>query len=147
MANNMGMYTELVLGVEVRFNENHHEDKLALNALKHMSIRSDEKYLRLKPDHELFKTSRWEWMFWGGSYYFNGQPHTIFRWDDIAGSYFLTTRFNIKNYKNEIEKFLDFISPYVVVDGDSFSGYMRYEENEHPSMIYFEGGEYRTRTK
>ena len=127
------MYTELVIACSI-----HEKHKNYIDALNNMvndiccDIPCDVKF-----DHPLFNTARWDWMFHGDSYYFTGKTHSEFIYDDISKNWVLTARFNIKNYNNEIEKFLDWIAP-VANEKDEFVGYKRYEEAENPTLIYFE---------
>lgn len=130
----MGMYTEFNIALELRA-----EDENVINVLKFMADYPIEEEDLILPSHELFKTARWRFMLLGGSYYFTGKPHCSFKYDDIAKSYFLTVRSNIKNYDDEIELFLDWIKPYLYeMDGD-FIGYKMYEEDRKPTLIYFNG--------
>lgn len=124
----MGMYTELVLGVEIEPNES------ILSVLKYMLGDADdygEHYY-----HDLFTTKRWQIMLRCGSAYFDGQPDSKLFED--YGEYYLNVRCNLKNYCCEIEEFLDWLRPYIKTDG--FIGYMRYEEHYDPTLIYNENG-------
>ena len=51
-------------------------------------------------------------------------------YDKIAKCWFLTTCFNLKNYDQEIEKFLDWLCPYIQTEG--YIGTYWYEEQEEP---------------
>ncbi|MDO7204281.1 hypothetical protein Q5M85_09125 [Paraclostridium bifermentans] len=42
----------------------------------------------------------------------------------------------MKNYDNEIDKFIDWIKPYVEGSWYKFLGYKRNEENKEPKLIY-----------
>lgn len=88
------------------------------------------------PDHEFFKCDRWCFLFTMDSYYFSADTHCSFRFDEIAGAWFLTVTSNIKNYDGEIQKFIDWIMPYVAESTNDFLGYYRYEENREPTLIY-----------
>lgn len=131
----MGMYTELNIGVE--FKKDTPQD--ILNAVQYMI---DNNYSQeFNKDHELFQTSRWDWMLRsGGSYYFDTKPSRSFLLDDVTETYFLSFVTNIKNYDNEWEKFLDYISPYVANQG--YVGTYRYEEEEYPSLVIINNGKY-----
>ncbi len=128
----MGMYTELVFACELKKDT----PKEVIDILEYMvgNPRKDP----IIPAHELFSTSRWEWMFKSNSYYFDGDTHSTLRFDDMSKAYVLTVRCNLKNYDNEIEKFIDWIKPYVdkIDDYLEFKGYYRYEENDKPTLIY-----------
>lgn len=128
----MGMYTELVMACELKSNVP--ED--VIGTLKYMV--GDSEYLATVPIHNLFETDRWKWMLRSNSYYFDGDTHSTFRYDDIAKAYYLTVRCNLKNYCDEIYEFLNWIVQYSYTDG--FVGYSRYEEAENPTLIYFNEG-------
>lgn len=125
----MGMYTELNIGVAFR------EDTPSniINILKHM-LNEDEEVFYILTDHPLFKTARWNFMLVSDSYYFDGQTDSSLTYDDISNQYYLNVRCNLKNYDDEITKFMDFIQPYL--DTRGFLGYTRYEEDGDPTLIY-----------
>lgn len=132
----MGMYTEFVCALKIKNNT----PKEVINILDFMSngnekIKAEELIL---PNHDLFECSRWVYMFRSDSYYFNGVTNTIFKRDETFGYYYLTIRTNLKNYDGEIEKFLDWIKPYIECYGNEFLGYSRYEEFEEPDLIYYD---------
>lgn len=77
------------------------------------------------------------------SYYFPSISDSKMEQDRIDQQYHLNIRCNLKNYDDEIEKFLDYISPYIETKG--FLGYMRYEESEEPTLIYCDSGKIRYR--
>lgn len=124
----MGMYTELVLGVEIEPNES------ILSVLKYMLGDTDE--CGPHDHHALFETARWKMMLNCGSAYFDGQPDSKLFED--YGKYYLNVRCNLKNYYCEIEEFLDWLQPYIMTDG--FIGYTRYEEHDDPTLIYNKNG-------
>lgn len=124
----MGMYTELVLGIEIEDN-----DKI-IQTLRYMLGETEYQPV---DDHELFKTDRWDYMLKCDSYYFDGQTDSKLYMDDLYEDnpkFYLNVRCNLKNYNNEINKFLDWLNPYIKTFG--FLGYLRYEENEDPTLIY-----------
>lgn len=132
----MGMYTELVMSAELK------PDTPAevIDALKTMLGEKDVDDSIL-PDHPLFATFRWDYMLQCSSYYFApGFSQSSLVHDEIAKCHYLTIRCSLKNYDSEIEKFLKWIRPYLHTYGDSeFLGYYRYEESEHPTLIYSGG--------
>ena len=125
----MGMYTELVLGLELK------PDEKILNVLKYMLGDVKEKPLDYDYSHRLFETARWDIMLQCDSYYFDGQTDSKLIFDH-HGYVYLNVRCNFKNYSNEIELFLDWLKPYIKTDG--FLGYTRYEEDYDPTLIYKE---------
>jgi len=124
------MYTELLLTVRLK----KETPRQVINILEQMLY--NKKSLHGLSSHLLFKTSRWEWMFSGSSYYFNSILKSLIEYDDITHSYFLSVNFNIKNYGNEIELFIDWIMPFVAAYPGEFLGYSRYEEATEPTLIY-----------
>lgn len=141
----MGMYTELQFTAEIDY-EKHEE---IIDILRYMT--GDESVKRESltiPEHELFDTDRWEYMLRTSSYYFPGQPHYVLNEEHELNLVNLSVRTDLKNYGNEIQKFLDWIRPYVLAedrlrgsDKDAerrmFVGYMRYEAEVDPTIIYF----------
>ena len=101
------------------------------------------------PDHELFETERWENMLISSSYYFAGKTQCVLNEEHNFQLVSLTVLCSLKNYGNEIEKFLDWIPPYVIRDrfypeaerineeDRLFVGYTRNEEDIDPYFIYF----------
>ena len=126
----MGMYTELVCAFEL-------EKSVPINVieiLRYMTDTNDKYEDPPLPDHPLFQTTRWRFMLTSDSYYFPGITYSLLEYDDIAGRWSLTVKCNLKNYDDEIQKFIDWIQPYMYTDG--FFGYMRYEEASEPTCLY-----------
>lgn len=133
----MGMYTELVLSARIDLS-----DKGFLSDLDYMVEGNDDPFsYQNKTQHILFRVSnRWHYMLRCDSFYFNGTTHSeIFKHEDsFAPAWYLTVRCNLKNYESEIEAFLDWLAPHISETG--FLGYLRYEEDDDPTLIYLERG-------
>ena len=130
----MGMYTELNIGVDLASDTP--ENVIAI--LKYMT--GDETQLNFTtPNHPLFTTEGWEIMLCCRSFYFAGVERSFIEKDSILGQWKLSVRCSLKNYDSEIQKFMDFIQPYL--DTYGFLGYMRYEEDDYPTLIYNDGKE------
>ena len=130
----MGMYTALHFYSEL----NVPKDSMVADILKYM-VGDTEEMPEMLPDHELFKSDRWRVMLRMDSYYFDEDTHSTLRWDDNGESYYLNIRCNLKDYDSEIEKFIDWIMPYLdeyKQPGD-FLGFYRYEEDEEPTIIKY----------
>ena len=127
----MGMYTEIHYNAELK--KDVPDEVIAV--LKYM-MDSDRLVPPPLPDHPLFETDRWVIMFQCDSYYFSADTHSTLRFDDISKSYFLCIRSNLKNYDNEIEKFIDWISPYLDEWREDYLGHYRYEESTIPTLIF-----------
>jgi hypothetical protein len=127
----MGMYTELHFNSELK----KETPKEVIETLKYM-VGEAENSPDLLPEHDLFKTGRWDYMLQCDSYYFNADTHSTLRFDDISDSYYLCIRTNLKNYGNEIEEFIDWIRPYLAKSEGEFLGFSRYEETEQPTLLF-----------
>lgn len=130
----MGMYTELNIGVRIC------PTPTVVQKLNYM-LGEDTEDVHI--DHPLFTDqTRWKYMLVSGSYYFGGKPDSKLFIDNLYPDdpmYFLNVRCNLKNYDEEIEKFMDWLCPYIETEG--FLGYKRYEECDTPTLIYKENGE------
>lgn len=130
----MGMYTALHFNSEL----NKEVPSQVIDVLKFMAGDAENEPKTL-PEHPLFKTERWRYMLEMDSYYFDEDTHSTLRFDEISEAYYLNIRCNLKNYDSEIEKFIDWIMPYLdecKQDGD-FLGFYRYEEDESPTIIKY----------
>jgi hypothetical protein len=143
----MGMYTQLVLTVDLKRDA----PAQVIDTLKHML---DHKHVMTHPlpDHKLFQPficeyskaethTRWSYMLRCDSYYFEGRSIAEMELDceykDGADSYYeLTVVTNLKNYNDEIALFLDWLYPYVQAGYTRHCGYIRYEENDVPELLY-----------
>ena len=128
----MGMYTQLVMGASLT-NEKYQEIKPILDYM--LENKPGDK----KPDtptHPLFNTPRWYFMLHGDSHYFDMKSSSKITTYDYTDTVHLTIVCNIKNYDDEIAKFLDWISPYLDNEVGEFLGFTRYEEDAHPALIY-----------
>ncbi|RPJ98091.1 hypothetical protein EH11_04171 [Bacillus subtilis] len=129
----MGMYTELVCAFALI----EETPNCIIETLEFMSGQRDEHPSEL-PEHQLFlEGSRWAWMLQSDSYYFDGKTHSEIVRDTLEGRYYATIRCNLKNYNNEIENFIEWISPFIYKrDENSFIGYKRYEDDKVPELIF-----------
>lgn len=128
----MGMYTELVLNVTISSDA----PEEVVTMLRAMANRDVEPGDLPRPDHPFFKTGRWSALMAASSHYFIPFALSEMRSLDYTSYHYLSTRSDLKNYDNEIDLFIDWLTPYV--DHDGFAGYKRYEEDEHPTLLYFD---------
>ena len=129
----MGMYTEF------HFNSSLRDDvpKEVLDILHYMLGEWDDDTTPPEtPDHSMFATSRWRFMLCMSSYYFDADTSSTLRFDDISGQYYLCIRCSLKNYDGEIQKFCDWMCPYLDKFDGEFLGFLRYEETEFPTLIF-----------
>lgn len=127
----MGMYTEFHFNSELK--EDVPESVLAV--LRYMLPSDNEQPEPPLPDHPFFKCERWRMLLTMDSYYFDADTHSTLRLDHDE-SYYLCVRSNLKNYDNEINRFVDWITPYLDKFGGEFLGFKRYEEIEVPTLLY-----------
>jgi len=129
----MGMYTELVMACELPKDT----PENIINIIKYMLGEIDEKPDTIEEDDSLFNTTRWCCMLRSSSYYFiKSRSASSLQYDEISKHYILSIWCNLKNYDEEIDKFLNWIIHYTSSYG--FVGYTRYEEFENPTLIYFD---------
>ena len=127
----MGMYTQLILSVDL-----YGLSQQEIDILNFMTTGIDYQISSEDlPEHDLFKTERWDFMLRCDSYYFQGSTINEFKYDEVGGCHTLSVIANLKNYKDEISKFLNWIEPHI--EGcDEYVGSIRYEEHENPTLIY-----------
>ena len=127
----MGMYTELYLSCSLK-------PDLPENVKQVIEYLFNDPYFVLAepedlPVHEFFRTRNWSAIGTSCSYYFVPFSVSVFKEN------YLTMRCDLKNYEGEIEKFLDWIDPYLNhFEGDHL-GHYRHEENELPTLIFKKG--------
>lgn len=132
----MGMYTEIIFGAELK----KEAPESIINTIQYLVDGKDVSELENAPDHDFFRSERTWLIRSGGSYYFPGTVEPKFWHDDISQSWFLHFRTNIKNYDSEIEKFIDWIKPYIGdgVGGRRFFAIVTYEEQDEPTIYYLD---------
>ncbi len=115
--------------------------KEVLNTLNYMLLSINERCVMGElvnlPKHPLFLTDRWTYMLRSDSYYFDSDTHSTLRFDRSSGKYYLGIKCNLKNYCQEIQKFLDWIIPYCRYSGGESLGFYRYEESDTPTLIFY----------
>lgn len=134
----MGMYTQLVLGVKLK--QNTPSTVIAMLAY----LVGDKSDMPLAPipmtseaSEFFFETPRWDATLRCDSYYFDWTSRSFLDRDDLYRDkpmYYLSVTSNLKNYDGEIAKFLMWLAPYI--DTNGFLGFTRYEEFDHPTLIY-----------
>jgi hypothetical protein len=124
----MGMYTEFHYNVSLR------KDVPAdvVSILNYLTEGGDE----FRTNDPFFECSRWRFLCTMDSYYFAADTCSSLRFDNIAQNWVLCIRSNLKNYSLEIEKFCEWLDPYVDAFGGDFLGFSRYEEMEIPTHIH-----------
>lgn len=124
----MGMYTELHFYSELRSDA----PQEVIDVLVWMAGGDGKE--PPAPDHQFFDCDRWRVLFRMDSAYFDAKTHSeVFQEYEV---WFLNVRSNLKNYDGEIEKFIDWVRPYLAKEPGEFLGFSRYEESETPTLIY-----------
>ena len=132
----MGMYTEIIFGASLKKDT----PSTVIDTI-HRLIAGDEFNPDVSldvPDHPFFSTERRWLLISGGSAYFPGTVEPKFWYDYSYEQWFLHFRTNIKNYDGAIEKFLDWILPYIDdgVGHRNFYAIVTYEEADEPTIYY-----------
>jgi hypothetical protein len=140
----MGMYTEFVFGGALHDDVPDHVVAILRYLVEPIGSKQAETYFRqLKiPDHPFFQTDRWQGIAISSSCYFGyNQPHSALVYDEINRHWVVAIRSSIKNYNHEIEKFVDWIRPYIRKGSgeQDFVGYSLYEADVTPTLYYLNG--------
>ena len=141
----MGMYTQLAIGVRFK----HDVPEEVIQQLKYMTGRSSKEVphpgLFNDAAQDFFACNRWNMVLSCDSYYFDWETRFHFDCDELYPDkpiWCLTGTSNLKNYDGEIAKFLLWIAPFLQTGehGREFLGFTRYEEDDHPTLIYNDRG-------
>ncbi len=158
----MGMYTEFIFGCSLLMDT----PKICIDAIDYVingaekqpkyenpteweEINYNNFYIeRTEPEEEIEKFIE-EYdlyrLFNSSSYYFGAPVSRKFYYDCIDKTYKISMRANLKNYRHQIQNFIEYIKPYV--EGGSgyehnIFAYVQYEEDEFPT-IYGTDGTYK----
>jgi len=128
------MYTELILGCRLKKST----PIEVIDTIKWL-ISDNTGTQPPNTNHPDLENNRISWMFMSsGSYYFGVRTGYVeFEYDEIAESYRLQARFNIKNYCKEIETFLAWLKPCIAQGSGNKNMYavVTYEEGE-PELFF-----------
>jgi hypothetical protein len=132
----MGMYTELIFGASLKKDT----PKEVIDILQYLMkpTKKDKEKLTI-PDHPFFSCDRWRMIFTCSSFYFGVNESVRKMWfEEIGYQWRISTRSNLKNYDSEIEKFLDWIKPYIESGSgwNEFYAIVCYEEARKPTIYY-----------
>ena len=128
----MGMYTELIFGATLKEKTPTYVTD-ALNCIINDSVTTNlsDEAKQFIDEYSLSK------LIWCSSYYFgahSNKPSCVF--DKIANRWCISFRANCKNYQGEIEKFIEFIKPYVEYGSGptNIFAIVQYEEDDYPTL-------------
>lgn len=127
----MGMYTDFCFDAIIRSDVPANVVTVLCQMRDH-----DASFDKILPDHPFFRCDRWMQIGHCCSAYFPAEPRFIFEKRSLGNDYVLNIRCNLKNYDSEIERFIDWIKPYVDAVPGEFLGFYRYEEAAHPTLVY-----------
>jgi len=131
----MGMYTEINCAFKLK--QDIPPEVVAI--LMHMLDPRNPRPVQMPP-HPLFETENWDLLLICSSQYFATSKAQSAVWlDEVDGRYRVLIRSNLKNYDDEIEKFIDWITQYIHAVGGDFLGYSRSETTQVPTLIYCPG--------
>ena len=131
------MYTELIFGCKLSKST----PKVCLDALNHVINGKEDDTVSEEVQSFITKYSL-DYLCWCSSYYFGVCESISKMWyDSISNSWRISIRSSIKNYNNEIERFLDYIKNYVERgSGDrEIYAYVTYEKAEFPTIYALTG--------
>lgn len=121
----MGMYTELVLKVDLRKNLPENVEEV----LQYLFGEGEEP--TELPYHPFFSCPRWDAIGSSNSYYH--VPKTL----NFLSEGYLFSRSDLKNYTDEIAYFLAWVKPYLDHSEGECIGWVWYEEADQPTLINF----------
>jgi hypothetical protein len=126
----MGMYTEFLIKCRIRTDISEIEKKV----LEYLFNGKSSELLLTPPlelpNHEFFKCDRWYHIGKSNSCYHIPYALSFF---DVR---YLFSRSDLKNYDDEINKFLDWINPLIDETEGRFLGWIWYEAWDKPDLIY-----------
>lgn len=138
----MGMYTGLVLDLETK----PETPDSVIKILEFMIKDRTGVWLDPTPDHPLFTNTDgwWTWCLQGSNSYFNIERsselhrpdwclHDWYSDEEKGNAYNLSVCSDLKNYHDQFQLFLDWITPYVY----GGRGWIQYECDESPTLVYW----------
>ena len=136
----MGMYTELIFGASLK----EKTPAYVTQALDYVINDTDDTVnVKLSDESQCFINEySLSKLIWCTSYYFgahSNKPSCVF--DKTSNRWCISFRANCKNYKGEIEKFIEFIRPYVEYGSGltNIFAIVQYEADDYPTLYGIEG--------
>lgn len=132
------MYTELIFGATLKENTPTYVTQALDSVVNDTVVKLSDEANQFIDEYSLRK------LIWCSSYYFGAhtnKPSCVF--DKTANRWCISFRANCKNYQGEIEKFIEFITPYVEYGSGTTNIFaiVQYEEDDYPTL-YGTGGKY-----
>ena len=126
------MYTELIFGATLKENTPTYITQALDSVINdRTNVNLSDEVKQFIDEYSLSK------LIWCTSYYFGShinKPSCEF--DKIANTWCISFRANCKNYQDEIEKFIEFIKPYVEYGSGptNIFAIVQYEEDDYPTL-------------
>lgn len=130
----MGMYTSFGLGVALKSDT----PKSIIYVLQSMCGMGNFEEVYVLSDNPLFKTERWKYMLQGATYYSPIKGSSYITQKPYTRVYDLSVISDLKNYDDEIDHFLKWIEPYVLLNHKEWVGWYKYEERVYPTLIMYD---------
>ncbi len=128
----MAMYTEFHFNSELECEA----PQNVINILKFMGGETTDISTCEIPEHELFKCDDWDRMLKGDSACFAAKSSFSLNYNESTNWYTVCIICSLKNTQGEINKFVDWITPYLLSWEGRFLGYSRFEGFQEPNLIY-----------
>jgi hypothetical protein len=138
----MGMYTEFYFRARIK-------DGAVTDWLDEQINGDNDWFPAPFDEHEFFKCDRWSHVFIGGGAVYQESRTPIFRRKNRSGGgpygNELVLASSLKNYGDEIESFMEWITPHLDMYHGNFLGYSLYEDSydlvgdeyrEHPTLYF-----------
>ena len=91
------------------------------------------------PAHPFFKTKKWHHILASDSGVFDASTESTIHCHHYAlgvTKNFLCVKCSFENDEDEVEKFIDWITPYLDKTTGDFLGFYRYESTQNPVLIF-----------
>lgn len=137
----MGMYTKINIILKLRKDTPKQVEEIVKSMFDGDTVEDMKSKGIELPEHKFFEDDRRVWFpRSGGSCYFTGTANSAIKYRNVDNKMVLHIDTDFKNYQEEIDLFLDWISHYVDAENNEFLGYSRYEEFYNPTLYFFQNG-------
>lgn len=87
------------------------------------------------PGHRFFENKDWQFIFQNDSDKFDSETRVYLLYNFKQKSWYLRIRCHLENDKYQIERFVDWIMPYLFKNENDFLGFSRKQNNNYPMWI------------
>lgn len=126
----MGMHTELRVNCRLKADT----PQQVVDVLRYLADGDTMQLPKFAlPEHPLFSCDRWRYLMRMSSSYFDDEPSAgVVKW---RGRWHVLSVANLKNYDDEIAKFIDWLSPHVDAAPGTVWAEHRYEERDEATLV------------